>query len=231
MSVLDLSFFTSPVLRGASALSIPTPRESGFALSFIGQGHDSGGALEWVVIPEIDPPSDDAVWAYTPQQVLEGWLRLNPIVVSFALTNAEGKPAVQAGKPNALTLTVTNNARRTVRLVHGAPVAEGAPPSGSIFYVHCGTLVAQADVGKIAFSAPGWTFQSFSSPQYGAYWAAAPAADVVLADGAGVAIAVTGLVPSPPGAQAQVSFDYYAIDGVDDGVFADVLTVQAAQRF
>jgi hypothetical protein len=229
MSALDLSFFTAPVLRGAGALSIPTPIESGYALSFIDQQHDDRGALEWVVTPEITTPTADAVWAYTPQQVDEGWLRLNPIVLGFELTDASGKPVVQAGQPNSLTLTVTNRARRAVTFRHGAPVAEGSAPAGSVFYVHFGPLVAQSAVGQIALSATGWTFECFSSSQYGAYWAAAPAADVELAAGAALSIAVGHLVPSPPGAQAQVAFDYYAIDGIDDGVSVDVLAVQAKQ--
>jgi hypothetical protein len=227
-SALDLSLFTAPVLRGAGALALPTPSEGGYAVAFIDAEHDDHGALEWVVTPDIATPSSDAVWAYTPQQVREGWLRLNPITLQYALTDSDGKPLVLAGQPNALTLTVTNGARRTVTFRPGTPVAEGIPPAGSVFYLHFGTLVAQAAVGQITLTAPGWAFQTFASPQYGAYWAAAPTAGVALPAAGSLQIAVGGLVPSAAGSQAQVSFDYYAIDGIDDGVFADVLTVQQA---
>ena len=229
MSSLDLSFFTAPILRGAGALSMPTPKESGYAISFIDQDHTSEGALEWVVTGDVEPPSD-ALWAYTPQQIREGWLRLNPIALGFAFTDADGKPVVEDGEPNALTLTVTNLARRGLVFRQGPPVAEGVPQPGSIFYMHFGTLVAQSAVGQIEFSAPGWTFESFTSAPYGTYWAASPTADTALGAGDKFTIAVTGVVPSAAGAQAQVTFDYYAIDGIDDGVAVQVLTVQSQTR-
>jgi hypothetical protein len=226
MSALDLSFFTAPVLHGAAALAIPTPSESGYAVSFIDQDHRDGGALEWVVTAEIGSPSD-TLSAYSPQWIREGWLRYNPIALDFVLTDAGGKPVVDDGEPNALTLTVTNRARRTVVFRNGPPVAEGVPPPGSIFYLHFGTLVAQSDVAQIQLSAPGWTFEMFSGAPYGAYWAASPTTDTVLAPAAQITLAVTGLVPSAAGAQAQVTFDYYAIDGIDDGVSVQMLTVEA----
>jgi hypothetical protein len=228
-NALDLSFFTAPVLRGAAALSIPTPTESGYALSYIDQDHNGNGKREWVVTAEIAAPSE-SVWAYTPQQVREGWLRLNPIVLDLELADAAGKPVVHAGKPNALTLTLTNRARRTVTFRKGAPVAEGVAPSGSVFYVHFGTLVAESAVPQISFSAPGWTFESFSGAPYGAYWAASPSADTALAPAAQLTISVNGVVPDAAGAQGQVAFDYYAIDGIDDGVSVETLTVQSDTR-
>jgi hypothetical protein len=115
---------------------------------------------------------------------------------------------------------VTNLARQAVTFRRRPPAAERLPPSGSVFYIHLGTLVAQPAVRQIALSAPGWTFQAFTTPQYGTCWAAAPDADVVLPAGRPMLIAVSGLVPSPPGAQAQVSFDCYAIDGIDALILA-----------
>jgi hypothetical protein len=228
MSVLDLSLFAAPVLRGAGGLAIPTPAEAGYAVSYVEVGHDDQGHPDWLVTPDITAPSGQAVWAYTPQEVREGWLRLNPVVLEFALADAAGRPVVQAGQPNALTLTVTSRAQRSVTFQPGSPVSEGTAPAGSVFYLHFGTLVAQDAVPRITLSAPGWAFQAFASAQYGAYWAAAPTAAVALAPAARLEIAVTGLVPSSPASQAQVWADYYAIDGIDDGVFADTLTVQQA---
>lgn len=228
-SALDLSFFTAPVLRGASALSIPTPSQSGYALSFIDQVRDSKGAPRWVLTPEIAPARTDAVWAYTPQQIDEGWLRLDPITLDFALTDADGKPVVKPGQANSLTLTVTNRARRSVTFHPGSPVAEGEPPQGSIFYLHFGSLVAQDAVREIVLSAAGWTFQSFSSPQYGAYWAAAPTVEIAFPATGALAISVSNLLASPRSEQAQVAFDYYAIDGIGDGVYVDVLAVQVTK--
>ena len=83
---------------------------------------------------------------------------------------------------------------------------------------------------QISFSAPGWTFESFSGAPYGAYWAASPSADTALAPAAQLTISVNGVVPDAAGAQGQVAFDYYAIDGIDDGVSVETLTVQSDTR-
>ena len=42
-SVLDLSLFAAPVLRGAGGLAIPTPAEAGYAISYVEVGHDHQG--------------------------------------------------------------------------------------------------------------------------------------------------------------------------------------------
>jgi hypothetical protein len=229
LASLDFSFFTAPVLRGVSGLTLPTPVESGYQLSWVEQSKASG-ALAWDVTPEIDTPSSQAVWAYTPQRLSEGWLRLNPVLLDFDLTDADGKPVVTGGMPNTLTLTVTNKATRSIAFRPGATVPEGTAPTGSLFYLHLGALVAQPDVPLISLSAPGWSFELFTSAQYGAYWAAAPQTGVVLDAGTSLAIAVTNLVPLATASQAQVYFDYYEIDGMSDGVYVDVLAVQTAPR-
>jgi hypothetical protein len=90
--------------------------------------------------------------------------------------------------------------------------------------------VAQADVPRIGLSAPGWLFQLFTSPQYGAYWAAAPQTGVVLGEGASLTVEVANLIPTAAASQAQVYFDYYEIDGLSDGVYVDVLAVQKAAQ-
>ena len=226
MSQLSLFLFTAPVLRGASALAIPVPEVDGYAPSYIDQVRDEDGKPGWLITPEIAVPAD-GVWGYTPQEAREGWLRLNPVVLQFALTGPGGEPVVRPGGPNALTLTVTNRSRRRVVLRGGLPVAEGTPPPGSVFYVHFGTLVAPPAVGTITLSAAGWLFQVHENPQYGAYWAAAPATDIALEETASFTVAVSGLVPAPAGGVARVSFDYCAIDGISDGVSADIVTVRS----
>ncbi|HEY5981822.1 MAG TPA: hypothetical protein VIT41_19520 [Microlunatus sp.] len=224
---LDLALFTAPVLSGAGGLAIPVPSVAGYALSFLDVEPDGSGGLEWVVTPDLGPPSTSGLWAFSPQQVREGWLRLNPIVLRFTLTGVGGTPVVHTGQANALTLTVTNAAQRSVTFRPGAPVAEGTPSSGSVFYLHLGTLVAPPDVTRIQLGGPDWSFQSFTSPQYGPYWAAAPTAALTLGPGEQLRLSVAGLIAAPVGSQAQVTFDYYDIDGIDDGVFVDVLTVAA----
>lgn len=226
LSTLDLSFFTAPVLRGDGGLALPIPQEPGFQTSWVEQVRLDDDVRAWSVTPEIDQPAGRAVWSYTPQQITEGWLRLNPVLLSFDLLDAEEKPIVVAGRANALTLHVVNRSRRQIAFDPGAPVPEGTAPAGSVFYVHLGRLVAEADVAQISFSAPGWTFQCFDSPRYGAYWAAAPAARVALAPDRGLEIAVTNLLVAADATEGRVFFDYYAIDGLNDGIFADALAVQ-----
>jgi hypothetical protein len=226
LSTLSVFLFTAPVLRGAGALALPVPDVGGYALSYVSQDRDRDGTPSWHVTPDIETPPD-GVWGYTPQVMLEGWLRLNAVTLELALTDTAGQPTVRPGRANDLTLTVTNRARQDVTFRRGAPVAEGVPPPGSVFYVHFGTLVAAPAVEHITLTAPGWSFRSHATPEYGAYWAASPTADVTLGEAAALVIAVSGLVPARAGGQARVFFDYYAIDGISDGVYADVLTVQA----
>jgi hypothetical protein len=225
---LDLALFTAPVLRGASGLAIPVPSIAGYQLSFLDVEYNTSGDPEWVVTPDVAAPANSGIWAFSPQQVREGWLRLNPIVLGFALTGPDGKPVVRSGQANSLTLTVTNRAQRSVTFQPGAPVPEGTPSSGSVFYLHFGTLVAQADVPNIQFDAPGWVFANYTSPEYGSYWAAAPSAALPVARNGQFQLSLTGLVAAAVGSQAQVNFDYYDIDGVDDGVFADVLSIASS---
>jgi hypothetical protein len=225
LSRLSLFLFTAPVLRGAGALAIPVPPVDGYASSYIDQVRDEHGTPGWLVTPEIAAPAD-GMWGYTPQDVREGWLRLNRVVLEFELTNPAGEPVVRPGGPNALTLTVTNGSHHRVNLRAGLPVAEGTPPPGSVFYVHFGTLVAPPAVGTITLNAAGWLFQAYEDPQRGAYWAAAPAIDTALGEAASFTVAVSGLVPAPASGVARVSFDYYAIDGIGDGVSADMVTIR-----
>lgn len=226
LSTLDLSFFTAPVLRGDGGLALPIPQEAGFQTAWVEQVRLEGEARAWSVTPEIEQPAGRAIWPYTPQRIVEGWLRLNPVLLAFDLLDAEDKPIVVSGRANALTLHVVNKSRRTIAFEPGSPVPEGSTPAGSVFYVHFGALVADDDVPAIAFSAAGWTFQWFDSPQYGAYWGAAPARRIALAPDAGLEIAVTNVVVAAAAGEGRVFFDYYAIDGLSDGVFADALAVQ-----
>lgn len=226
LTTLDLSFLTAPVLRGNGGLALPVPQEAGFQTSWVEVVRGAGGALTWSVTPEIEQPAGRAVWSYTPQEVAEGWLRLNPILLAFELLDAEGKPIVVAGQSNDLTLHVVNRARRTIAFEPGTPVPEGSSPAGSVFYVRLGALVAQADVPRIELSAPGWTFQCFDDPRIGRYWAAAPIARVTLPPEAHLEVAVRRLFVVPTAIEGRAYFDYAAITGLNDGVYADALTVQ-----
>ena len=221
----DMSFFTSPVLKGASALTLPTPQEAGYQVSWVEETR-VGEARTWTVTPAIEAPPSEALWPYTNQTLSEGWLRLNPMLLEFELLGAGGKPVVKGGAANSLTLHLANRSLRDITFLAGQPVAEGTQPAGSVFYLHLGALVAPQDVPGIALSAPGWTFKLFESPQYGPYWAAAPVREFTLADGESLSIAVTNLVAAKEIAQTRVYFDYYHLDGVNDGVSVQTIAVQ-----
>lgn len=222
---LDFSFFTAPVLRGESSLMLPVPNETGYQLSWVEQVR-TNGARAWRVTPEIDPPPRRGIWPYSPQSITEGWLRLNPVLLDFALVDAEGKPVVVGGTPNAVTLEITNKTARDITFRAGSLVEEGGRLDGSAFYLHLGDLVSQGDIPLIGLTAPGWIFEQFSHEPYGAYWGAAPKEKVTLEDGASLTVELTNLIPRATGTHGHVYFDYYGIDGVGDGVYIDVLAAE-----
>jgi hypothetical protein len=229
LSQLEMSFLAAPVLRWQSGLAIPVPREPGYQLSWV-EEVGSSSTPTWSVTPGIDPPSSGGVWAYTPQVLAEGWLRFNPSVLEFSLVDAAShRPIVTQGVANPLTLAMVNRKPAIIRLNPGAAVAEGEDPNGSIFYIHFGKLVDQADVPKVTLTAADWNFVSFSDARYGQYWAAVPAKKIELAPGGSVSIAVSGLIPVTDATlvQGNIYFDYYELDGVSDGVYSELVSVQS----
>ena len=237
VSQLEMSFLVAPILRPASLqivppensvvgrLTLPIPREPGYAVSFLEQDKDENGP-RWTTISDIGDPPGGAVWDYTPQTLTEGWLRLNPILLSFDLLNGDGKALVAGGATQSLTLRVTNRKPVPVTFQPGRIVTENQPlASGSIFYLHFGVLVDQADVTAMALTASGWTFQAVHDDIYGNYWAATPTAAVELTPGQFFDVAITNLKAVSTAVQAKVYADYYGVDGVSDGVFPDLVTI------
>jgi hypothetical protein len=171
------------------------------------------------------------MWNYTPQTLTEGWLRFNPTVLAFTLINAAGKPVVQGGSTQTLTLRMANRKPAGITLKPGVLAPEGTPAQGAILYVHFGALVAPADVPAITLSADGWSFAQQSDAVYGTYFAATPLGGAVALDpGASVDIAVGGLKAASDVVEAHVFVDYYAIEGISDGVFVDTVTVQQPSK-
>jgi hypothetical protein len=225
LSSLEFYFLAAPVLKPASVLAMPVPATpSGFDLSFVEQ-MKLNGAPEWVTLPDISPTTTGAVWDYTPQSLTEGWLRINPVQLGFALTNSAGKATVTAGAAQDLTLSVANDKPNTITFNPGTLAPEGTPPQGSVFYIHFGSLVAQADVPAIGFSARGWQFAPQQDDIYGAYWSATPTAPVQLVSGISFAIQVSGLKVTAAAGQVSVFFNYYGVDGAASGVFTDMVVV------
>jgi hypothetical protein len=69
---LAVTFFTTPILNEKSGLVVPLPAESGFAWNWITPGASAAEPLA------ANAANGNAVWSYTPQTVLEGWLDLVP---------------------------------------------------------------------------------------------------------------------------------------------------------
>ncbi len=202
------------------------PRESGYAVSYVKEELNAAKRPLWITEADISAPSLDAVWDYTPQTLTEGWLRLNPTLLSFEILNA-GDPTAPlvGGATQAVILRVTNRKPLQIAVHPGVIAPEGTPAQGSIFYVHFGTLVAQSAVAAMAFEAVGWTFQAMSDSTYGRYWAATPVVDIILGPGDSFDIAVSGMEVATNVVQAQITTDYYDVDGANDGVFLDSATI------
>jgi hypothetical protein len=236
MSSLEFSIQAAPVLRTSGGLALPTPSENGFQIAFLEQIKVGADPL-WFAQPEIAPSVAGAMWSYTPQTLTEGWLRFNPSVLTAALVNGDGQPIANGGASQAMTLNLVNRKPAAITFTPGIAASEGSPPRGSIFYVHFGNLVAEADVSAISLSALGWTFTPFSDSVYGTYFGATATAAVTLAPAPGVGasaaavaastieIAVTGLKAATGIAQAHLFVDYYAVTGIADGVAEATVTV------
>jgi hypothetical protein len=228
LSTLEMSFLITPVLCGSGGLALPIPSENGYQFSWVEEEKDNAGTV-WSVTPEILSSSGKAIWSYTPQTITEGWLRMNPVLLEFDLLNSGQQPVVSKAAPNSLTLKVSNKKQRAITFNAGEAYAEGDgnENTGSVFYIHFGDLVSQADIPQIHLGGAGWTFKMFTSEKYGAYWAATPDQTVSLPNGESISFTVANLIVATGAAQAQVYFDYYYIDGLNDGVFAELMTVVA----
>jgi hypothetical protein len=231
---LEIAFPATPVLRPAGGVSVPLPAIAGYNWSWISEEHvGSQAALaapssEWIVDADITAATARAVWQYSPQTLAEGWLRLNPELLQFALVAAGGSPVVTAGATVTLTLTITNKRRTPIAFAPASIVQEAAPKQGSLFYIHFGTLVGAAQVAAMRLSATGWQFQSLNDAHYGNYWGAAPTgATVTLKPGAALTITIDNVaVAAGSRVQSRVFFDYYNVTGIDDGVDIAILAVQ-----
>jgi hypothetical protein len=224
---LELSFPVKPLLRAAGGLSVPLPAVAGYAWSWITEESTRLGT-RWAVDPEPRPPTAGALWQYSPQTLTEGWLRLNPTLLRFQLAVPGGAPVVTAGTTMSLDLLITNARSAPVTFTPGAIEAEDSPAQGSVCYIHLGSLVDPEQVTSIRFAAAGWRFEPLTDVRYGTYWAVAPLdAPVTLAPGEPLTITMANVaIAAGTRAQSRVSFDYYNLAGLDDGIAVAVLAVR-----
>lgn len=225
LQTLEMTFLTTPILGGSSALTLPLPDDAGYQWSWV-QERRTGDRRLWEIRGDIANTPPGGPWTYTPQTILEGWLRLDPELLIFGLYNAAGKAILARGTNNDLALTVTNRQGRPVGFTPATLVPEGTPPDGSIFYIHFGTAVPQDTVAGIVLQAEGWTFAPFTDDLLGSYWAATPTQELALAGGDSFSIHVGNLVVDSDKQQIAIYFDYYAIGNVNDGSYQDYISVQ-----
>jgi hypothetical protein len=180
----------------------------------------------WETRGDLNSNPPNGPWTYTPQTILEGWLRLNPNLLLFQLFNADKKAILIKGTNNDLTLKVKNQQGRSIHFLPGAAVGEGTPPKGSIFYIHFGNAVPQASVAGIELQAANWTFTYLSDALYGSYWAATPTGEFQLKGGEDFSIKVSNLVVDTEKQQITIFFDYYNVTNINDGVYQDLLSIR-----
>jgi hypothetical protein len=225
LQTLEMTFLTTPILRGNSGLTMPLPKEQGYEWSWVEEDKDKVSLKnEWIVDAQISPPSAGTVSTYTPQRIKEGWLRLNPILLLFNLFNTDDKPVVQSGKPNLLVLKIQNTGR-SITFYPGKIDVETNPKTGSVFYIHFGDMLNESDIPNVKFSAAGWQFSPLKDERYKNYWGATPSNQLTLDNGKELSIQVSVPNVSTQKIQTTVSFDYYSIGQINDGVYRDVLNV------
>ncbi len=224
LRTLEMTFLTTPILSGSSALNVPLPNEAGYQWSWI-QEKMLDNTLRWQTRGDINNSVPNGLWTYTPQTLLEGWLRINPELLSFELFNANQKAILTQGNNDNLTLTLTNRQGRPITFLPSTLVAEGTPAIGSIFYLHFGSAVPQAAVANISLQANGWQFSCFTDSQYGSYWAASPNQSIVLAGGEDFSIQVNHLEVDTDKQQIMIFANYYQVTNINDGVYQDVLGI------
>lgn len=228
LRALEMTFLTAPVLSGNSALRLPLSNRTGYQWSWV-QERMAGGAPHWETQADIDSSPTPGMWTYTPQTVRDGWLRLNPDLLAFELSNAQGRALLAQGINDGMTLTLTNRQGRPVTFTPGALVPEGGAAGGSVIYLHFGSTTAQAAVQRISLSAPGWKFACLSDAVYGSYWAASPQQEVLLAGGDSLAFQVGQLEIDTTKQQATLCADYYGITNINDGVYRELVGVAPAK--
>lgn len=229
LSILEMCFPVNPILEGKAYLCMPTPQEAGYQFSWIEEDMtttEDGIKKNWTVRPDIQSSIDKGIWSYTPQRISEGWLRMNPILLEFNLIDDKGCPVVTNGVPNSLTLRITNKKGSKINFHKDEATEDGSAINGSTFYIRLGDLMKQIDIDKIELSAEQWIFKIQNDAKQGVYWAAEPKVDFSLDSEESTDISITGILVSTDSDQARVYFDYYNIDGLNDGVYSCLIAVK-----
>jgi hypothetical protein len=224
LSILEMTFLTTPVLKGVTGFNLPVPKEEGYEWSWV-QAKNVESHQRWTVTPGVQYDLNQAVAAYTPQSLNEGWLRLNPQLLEFEMLNNDKQPQAISNAANELTLIMTNKKPVELTFTPGQLVIEGSKNTGSIFYIHFGRLVPQDNVPLLNISCENWQFQRMDDQVYGNYWAATPLSKYIMGAGTTLNFKLTNVITANITGQVQVYVDYYNIEGVNDGVNGLIITL------
>jgi len=224
LGILEMTFLTSPVLKGVTGFNMPLPEEEGYQWSWVEEAEVDNEPV-WEINPDVKYTGGQAIADYTPQTIREGWLRLNPQLLRFELLNNKHQPAAPANTLTTLYLVITNRKPAAISFTPGIFPLLGTQNTGSLLYFHLGALVDQPKVAAIQPSADGWQFRAMSSPRYGNYWAATPLDEVSLLPDESFTITLANLQTSAQSGQIQMYFDYLNITGLNDGIDATLITL------
>ncbi|MDX2361884.1 MAG: hypothetical protein QNK23_13830 [Crocinitomicaceae bacterium] len=224
LSTLESTYQVSPLLDGTSGLKLPLPKEEGYSWSWI-EEQMVQSQIQWSVDSDIGPAMQDGIYDYSPQNIVEGWLRLNPDLLLFNLLNSDDKPIASGGSTEVLKLLVSNKKKSPIEFTPGQLINEGNPNTGSVIYIHFGTLIDRADVASLVMEAENWDFKSLNDVKYENYWAATPKANVTLENDESLTFTISSAKIADVGGQIQVFYDYYDITGLNDGVNSSLISI------
>lgn len=232
---MQMMFLTTPMLRPHGLFELPVPaQEPDYTWSWLSQKHD-GGTTVWqddYNLEQLD--LSQAVTAYTPQSIVEGWLHLEPEPLEIMLLNNNKKPIISNGTKQTLTLQITNQLDRPLTFNHkpAAPIpSAGKDPQASTIYALLNGIVPNSDIANIQWSDPNghFTFTHFSDAVYGDYVAiTAKSADQTLNRNDSLVFQLASTTVSTPKTQIQaaVPFLIKAVANVNDNLTHALVKIQ-----
>lgn len=216
MAQMGMSFYIGPILRPRNLqkedpLHLPIPTEEGFQCSWI----TKSGKENWEVAPDIEPISDQRQFDSDFFSLAEGWLHFTPNVLEFSLVNEKGKSLFSIG--SKLFLRLINRTKKEIVLDKGKLVREEEKKEGAIAYIHLGKNVAfqlNESLKDVSIAIQGDTRAVvFLNKQV-----LPPGKEIVIELGEITSVEENKI-------QSTVYLKYYNIQGIDDGVAEDVISL------
>jgi hypothetical protein len=219
---LSFALFAAPVLSGSddpAAVGLPAPAQPGYQVSW--SQHRTGDEA-WET-RTLQPPGE-GVFAYTPQRLLEGWLRFDPLILQFVLLGVDDQPVITPGPGRELGVRLVNLGRLPVTFAAGA--------EGSTIAIGLADLVEPQHVPAATLTAPNWSFALVEQAGQAPLWVARPDSSLALEPGSHLTLSLANLSVRSGDTRRTITFDYAAIAGIQDGRASEAIAVKsvAAQR-